>query len=77
MTQEMKGLLLEDRWAPVTSTMGFLELGVEQAPQLSAERVEPLPCQGPPAPPAPGHPTRARAAWRSSTSQRPLQPPAR
>jgi hypothetical protein len=31
MTQEMKGLLLEDRWAPVTSEMGFLELGAEQA----------------------------------------------
>ena len=36
MTQEMKGLLLEDRWAPVTSTMGFLELGVEQAAQAFA-----------------------------------------
>ena len=31
MTQEMKGLLLEDRWAPVTSEMGFLELDAEQA----------------------------------------------
>ena len=36
MKQEMKGLLLEDRWAPVTSTMGFLELGVEQAAQAFA-----------------------------------------
>jgi hypothetical protein len=34
--QEMKGLLLEDRWAPVTSTLGFLELGVEQAAQAFA-----------------------------------------
>jgi hypothetical protein len=33
MTQEMKGLLLEDRWAPVTEEMGFLELGAEQAAQ--------------------------------------------
>ena len=31
MTQEMKGLLLEDRWASVTSEMGFLELGAELA----------------------------------------------
>jgi len=36
MTQEMKGLLLEDRWAPVTSTMGFLELGAEPAAQAFA-----------------------------------------
>jgi hypothetical protein len=36
MTQEMKGLLLEDRWAPVTSTMGSLELGAEQAAQAFA-----------------------------------------
>jgi hypothetical protein len=36
MTQEMKGLLLEDRWAPVTSTMGFVELGAEQAAQAFA-----------------------------------------
>jgi hypothetical protein len=36
MKQEMKGLLLEDRWAPVTSTMGFLELGAEQAAQAFA-----------------------------------------
>ncbi|HLL06171.1 MAG TPA: hypothetical protein VK539_36705 [Myxococcaceae bacterium] len=36
MTQEMKGLLLEDRWAPVTSEMGFLELGAEQAAQAFA-----------------------------------------
>ena len=31
MTQEMKGLLLEDRWAPVTEEMGFLEMDAEQA----------------------------------------------
>ncbi|KFE68517.1 hypothetical protein [Hyalangium minutum] len=36
MTQEMKGLLLEDRWAPVTSEMGFLELGAEKAAQAFA-----------------------------------------
>lgn len=36
MTQEMKGLLLEDRWAPVTSTMGFIELGAEQAARAFA-----------------------------------------
>ena len=36
MTQEMKGLLLEDRWAPVTSEMGFLELGAEQAARAFA-----------------------------------------
>jgi hypothetical protein len=36
MQQEMKGLLLEDRWAPVTSEMGFLELGAEQAAQAFA-----------------------------------------
>ncbi|MFL5343607.1 MAG: hypothetical protein ACJ8AT_02380 [Hyalangium sp.] len=36
MTQEMKGLLLEDRWAPVSSTMGFLELEAEQAAQAFA-----------------------------------------
>ncbi|MFL5346800.1 MAG: hypothetical protein ACJ8AT_18620 [Hyalangium sp.] len=36
MMQEMKGLLLEDRWAPVTSEMGFLELGAEQAAQAFA-----------------------------------------
>ena len=36
MTQEMKGLLLEDRWAPVTSTMGFLELEAQQAAQAFA-----------------------------------------
>ncbi|KFE63560.1 hypothetical protein [Hyalangium minutum] len=36
MTQEMQRLLLEDRWAPVTSEMGFLELGAEQAAQAFA-----------------------------------------
>jgi hypothetical protein len=58
MTQEMKGLLLEDRWAPVTSTMGFLELEAEQAAQAFATwqrglmtprdiTVEVLPVSGP------------------------------
>jgi len=58
MTQEMKGLLLEDRWAPVTSTMGFLELEAEQAAQVFATwqrglmtprgiTVEVLPVSGP------------------------------
>jgi hypothetical protein len=41
--QEMKGLLLEDRWAPVTSTMGFLELGAEQAAQAFATWLRGLP----------------------------------
>jgi len=36
MTHEMKGLLLEDRWAPVTEEMGFLELGAEQGAQAFA-----------------------------------------
>jgi hypothetical protein len=31
MAEEMKGLLLDDRWAPVTSEMGFLEARVEYA----------------------------------------------
>jgi hypothetical protein len=31
MAEDMKGLLLDDRWAPVTSEMGFLELGAEYA----------------------------------------------
>lgn len=31
MTETMKGLLLDDRWAPVTSEMGFLEAGAEPA----------------------------------------------
>jgi hypothetical protein len=31
MTETMKGLLLEDRWAPVTSDMGFLETSAERA----------------------------------------------
>ncbi len=58
MKQEMKGLLLEDRWAPVTSTMGFLELGAEQAARAFATwqeglmtprgiTVEVLPVSGP------------------------------
>jgi hypothetical protein len=36
MTQEMKGLLLEDRWAPVTEELGFLELEAEPAAQAFA-----------------------------------------
>jgi hypothetical protein len=54
----MKGLLLEDRWAPVTSEMGFLELGAEQAAQAFAtwqrglvtsqgSTIEVLPVSGP------------------------------
>lgn len=31
MAENMKGLLLEDRWAPVTSEMGFLEANPEHA----------------------------------------------
>lgn len=31
MAEEMKGLLLDERWAPVTSEMGFLEAGAEHA----------------------------------------------
>ncbi len=31
MTEEIKGLLLDDRWAPVTSEMGFLETRAEHA----------------------------------------------
>ena len=30
MTEIMKGMLLDDRWAPITSEMGFLELEAEQ-----------------------------------------------
>ncbi len=36
MTENMKGLLLEDRWAPVTSEMGFLETDAEQAARAFA-----------------------------------------
>ncbi|MFL5358212.1 hypothetical protein [Archangium sp.] len=36
MTENMKGLLLEDRWAPVTSEMGFLEAGAEHAARAYA-----------------------------------------
>jgi hypothetical protein len=36
MPREMKGLLLEDRWAPVTSTMGFVELEAGQAARAFA-----------------------------------------
>jgi len=31
MTDNMKGLLLDDRWAPITSEMGFLETNAEHA----------------------------------------------
>jgi hypothetical protein len=31
MSEDMKGLLLEDRWAPVTSEMGFLETSAAHA----------------------------------------------
>jgi hypothetical protein len=36
MTENMKGLLLDDRWAPVTSTMGFLETSAEHAARAFA-----------------------------------------
>jgi hypothetical protein len=36
MTENMKGLLLDDRWAPVTSEMGFLETGAEHAARAFA-----------------------------------------
>ena len=36
MTESMKGLLLDDRWAPVTSEMGFLEAGAEHAARAFA-----------------------------------------
>ena len=36
MTENMKGLLLDDRWAPVTSELGFLETGAEQAARAFA-----------------------------------------
>jgi hypothetical protein len=37
MAEEMKGLLLEDRWAPVTSEMGFLETNVANASRAFSE----------------------------------------
>ena len=37
MSQNMKGLLLDDRWAPVTSEMGFLETDAEHATRAFAE----------------------------------------
>jgi hypothetical protein len=37
MTETMKGLLLEDRWAPVTSDMGFLERDAGFAARAFAE----------------------------------------
>lgn len=36
MSKRMQGLLLEDRWAPVTSAMGFLEMEAEQAARACA-----------------------------------------
>lgn len=37
MTETMKGLLLDDRWAPVTSTMGYLEARAEYAARAFAD----------------------------------------
>ena len=36
MTENTKGLLLDDRWAPITSDMGFLEARAEYAAQAFA-----------------------------------------
>ncbi len=36
MTENMKGLLLEERWAPVTSELGFLETNAERAARAYA-----------------------------------------
>ncbi|HEX8439882.1 hypothetical protein [Archangium sp.] len=36
MSENMKGLLLEDRWAPVTSELGFLETDAEHAARAYA-----------------------------------------
>jgi len=36
MSEEMKGLLLDDRWAPLTSEMGFLETRAEHAARTFA-----------------------------------------
>jgi hypothetical protein len=36
MTENIKGLLLEDRWAPITSEMGFLETDAAQAARFFA-----------------------------------------
>jgi hypothetical protein len=36
MAENMKGLLLDDRWAPLTSEMGFLETGAENAARAFA-----------------------------------------
>lgn len=36
MTENMKGLLLEDRWAPVTSELGFLETDAERTARAYA-----------------------------------------
>ncbi len=37
MAEEMKGLLLEDRWAPVTSEIGFLETSAVHAARVFTE----------------------------------------
>ena len=36
MTENMTGLLLDDRWAPITSEMGFLEIDTEHAARAYA-----------------------------------------
>jgi hypothetical protein len=36
MAEDLKGYLLEDRWAPVTSELGFLETGTEHAARAFA-----------------------------------------
>jgi hypothetical protein len=42
MAEDMKGLLLDDRWAPVTSEMGFLETRAEHAVRTFASWQETL-----------------------------------
>lgn len=42
MTETLKGLLLEDRWAPVTSDMGFLEMDAERSARAFASWQERL-----------------------------------
>lgn len=37
MTENMKGLLLDDRWAPVTSELGFLEARAEYTARAFAD----------------------------------------
>ena len=36
MAETMNGLLLDDRWAPITSELGFLEMGAEHAARAFA-----------------------------------------